>query len=463
MTRGDNRIPGSSSVPAADFALDDDDNSNLQHLDVIHNDTKFTSKPLRGLRFAVIGAGPSGLLFAKTTARLGAHVTVFEKAGDPRKQHSGYINRSFNITITNVGRHVLADSSAWQNGIWLVGRAMHGGQKPDSVRYAPYGNSRESNIISIPRSVLRKNLVNMALAAGAEINFRSKVTHLDTDGGTVYYKDVNGRMHHHGSDLIIVGDGLHSIGNKILERDKIYGGTFVRPEPHSYITALINATSGQILSMQHIHFWHEPDGDAYTVGIPNGDGTVALLLTSKFSEFGESEYPFATTAQAVSVLRSKFPMLYAATGEQLVNQLPKRTRGFFQYKAASSYIVGPKAVLVGDAGCAFPPWAGFGANSAMYGASSLAYHLAAGNANIDRALSVYQLQQLSLSSKLMRYVNDQGEFFKGQVTKNPSARPDTALGDLIKEAQAEAAEHIPVLKGSVYDHANSFAISENRI
>ncbi len=463
MTRGDNNYSDIKNAPVADFATSEPKNDRLEHLDVIRTADQFGNNPLRNLKIIVIGAGPAGLLSAKSAAVQGATVVVLEKAGDPHKHRAGYTNRSFNITLDDVGRCVLGGPKAWEGGIWLKGRAIHNFGDLKKIHYSIYGNKndRSTDLVSIPRTQLRRNMVSQALQEGVDIKFKSHVIKIQPDDGVVVYRDSFSNKHEISGDLIIIGDGINSKGNSLLESRSDEGKIFIRPEPRSYVTARIRTDDQLKLSLQHIHFWHEVNKEAYTVGIPNGDGSVSLLLASVFADFGEFEYPFATAEQAEILLKKDFATLYRIAGDQLIAQLPKKTRGYFKYKAVPSYCIGKKAVLIGDAGCAVPPWAGFGANNAMYGAASLIYQLAANSGSTNNALSIYQAQQLALSRKIMQYVNDEGDFLSGPVKQNPSGRSDEKLCRLIKEAQQEALEELPPAQSNIYSNSNTFAVSDN--
>ena len=94
------------------LAGDADGDQRLDFLDVHRVSVDASSQRLARLKITVIGAGPAGLVFARNAALHGAIVTVFERAGDPRGVDAGYTNRSFNITLDNVGRQVLGDPRA---------------------------------------------------------------------------------------------------------------------------------------------------------------------------------------------------------------------------------------------------------------------------------------------------------------------------------------------------------------
>lgn len=406
------------------FAVDARQDRQLTYLDICRDHGH--TEALRGLTLAVVGAGPAGLVFATAAANHGADVTVFEKAGDPRQDDPGYTDRSFNITLDNVGRQVLANPLAWHGGIWLQGRALHNFQGSEQTHYARYGHHSDAEYVSIPRPVLRQNMCSLAEMAGVKLRFRTPVTSLDMDAGSVQVKNTR-----HHADLVVASDGFHSLVNELCQPTDIH----TWPEPRSYVTAMIAPKYNRGLSLRHIHLWHESSG-AFTVGIPNADGSIDLLLASTFADVSEKAHPFETHAQARTRLRRDFPQLLA-DAPQLPEQLPSRRRGYFKYKSTTRYRFGKRGVVVGDAACAFPPWAGFGANQSMYAAASLAYFLAHSDST-EAALNNYAKQHERLGKALRNFAAEQGEFFSGAIAQNPSARsPDTALGPLIKEAKRQ--------------------------
>jgi len=392
------------------------------------------SRRLHRLNMLVIGAGPAGLVFARNAALNGASVTVLEQAGDPRKEDAGYTNRSFNITLDNVGRQVLGDSRAWQGGVWLDGRAIHS-QTIDATTYARYGRTNDARLISIPRPVLRQNLCTLAEEAGVTLLFHSRVTTTDLDHGSLTYQSPENTSMVLKGDLIIFGDGLHSLAARSAKEL----GIEMWPEPRNYISGMITPEKNPGLSLEHIHFWHEHSNGNFTVGIPNADGSIALLIVSLFEDLPTDEHPFATALTAKTRLHRDFPHLYSVA-PQLAEQLPHHRRGTFCFKTAKHYRIGQKGIIVGDAGLAFPPWAGYGANQAMYGGASLAHSLVEQGGNIDGGLNKYEATQLLLSRKLVTFVDGQGDFLSGPVADDPAGRSEPALSMLIEEVKSILAQ-----------------------
>jgi 2-polyprenyl-6-methoxyphenol hydroxylase-like FAD-dependent oxidoreductase len=419
-----------TNVQNPKLAGDADGDQRLDYLGVHHVGVDALSQYLTGLRVMVIGAGPAGLVFARNAALHGAVVTILEQAGDPRGTDAGYTNRSFNITLDNVGRQVLGDARAWKGGIWLNGRAIHCNVTAD-VTYARYGRTVDAELISIPRPVLRQNLCKLAEEAGATILFHARATGTNTATGAVAYESVHGNHEEIHGDLVVFGDGLHSLVTSSASAEL---GIQTWPEPRNYISGMIAPEDNPGLSLGHIHFWHEQNNGNFSVGIPNADGSVALLIVSLFADIAADAHPFATPAQAEARLRRDFPHLYTVA-PQLAEQLPHHRRGTFCFKSAQKYRVGQKGVIVGDAGLVFPPWAGYGANQAMYGAASMANALVEHRGVLDSALDDYQQTQQLLSAELIEFVDGQGDFLSGPVAKDPAGRSEPALSMIIQEVK----------------------------
>lgn len=390
---------------------------------------------LNGLTIIVIGAGPAGLTFAKSAALHGATVTILEQAGDPRGGDAGYTNRSFNLTLNQVGRRVLGDERAWLDGTDVVGRAVHNFQGTGTTKHSDFTHGDDTLLVSVPRPVLRQNLVKMAEEKGVKIHFNCNVTSLDTDKGIVTFtKETEERL---SADLVVVADGVHSIADGII-KNKLKSSIHFRDEALRYITVLLDKETCSGLSLHHMHFWHEPQSSSVAIGMPNKDGTVAVLLISKFDDVSEQISPFDTLEHSLERLQRDFPQLMAID-PNLPHRVLGRERGYFHYKFIDDYAVGKRAVVIGDASSACPPWAGFGANTAMYSADVLVRFLIAMNNDIDEALARFQDYNRLLSERVLDYANQHGKFLNGRVADHPEERPiGPVLGQIINEVNAKA-------------------------
>ena len=408
----------------------------LDHLDVVRPALFANTKPLRGLTAVVVGAGPAGLTFARFASQLGAKVTLLEQAGDPRGKDAGYTDRSFNITLLNVGRYTLADARAWRGGVRLVGRVVHNHKNSGRLKYGLYGEAPDLHLISIPRPLLRQNLVNLAEEQGAQLLFGRPVTTVDVNAGTATYLEPNGESKTRKADLLVLCDGLHSFANGIARSQP--EETIMYTDQQDYFVGVVKPLAGRRYSRHHFHIWHESSKEAYALGMPAADGKLGLLIMSSFSDIGRNEHPFATPAAAKQRLSRDFTQLYKEFPE-LTEQLPTRWRGHFYYKRLPSYKLGERGVIIGDAGCAFPPNVGAGANTAFYGASSLVYQLAKAGGDIEKARTIYARQLGRLSELLHTFARQHSAFLSSETAAdNPSDHADSAIfGGLIKQMKTE--------------------------
>ena len=363
-------------------------------------------------------------------------MTILEKAGDPRGSDHGYTNRSFNITLDEVGRYVLGDDTIWkEDGIWLIGRAIHDTKK-EAVEYVNYPDT--AKLVSIPRPILRQNMVSKTIEQGSQILFHSHVTHLDPEQGVVRYMTGHGEKREIGADLVVIADGLHSLGDGL--RARLYGEELgVTVEERSYLAAVLQPGDYHDLNQHYIHFWQESVSESFTLGLPTLHGQMGLLLSSTFHDLDDrNTHPFPNVEAARNRLSREFPELFDAI-PCVAKLLPRYVRAHFSSKLVTSYQIGDRAVLVGDAACVFPPWAGIGANSAMYAAASLVYQLVT-TGTVGEALSIYETQQRFLSPTMVSLAQGLGELFNSRVTEKPQASNDSGLALLIRDARRQAGQ-----------------------
>ncbi len=396
---------------------------------------------LAGMSIGVVGAGPAGLAVAAAAHNYGAKVTVFEELQDPRRGDLRYTGKSFNLTLNNIGRQAVGDPRVWDGGVAVHGRAVHD-LETGKVRYASYGGGSEDHLTSIPRPALQRNLAIIASDAGAALKFDTKVVDIDPDKATIEYQQ-GGACNTFSGDMIVVADGLHSCADKMVA--KFEGGDLnIRRDPKDYVTATISPDAGQFLSPHHLHYWHGSNNHSYTIGVPNLDGSISVLFISDFNDIADGAHPFPDASGARERLARDFPQLLEAD-PTIADQLPGRIRGRFHYKATTHFVLGSAGVKVGDSGRAAPPWAGFGANTAIYSAYSLVDLLVANNGDPGLTLPMYQDHHCALSAELLEFVDDHGDFLSGRVALNPGDRAKPALLGLLQAAAIKSNVYVPTL------------------
>lgn len=352
----------------------------------------------RRLTIAVVGAGPAGLTFANHMGAMGARVVVLEQRPDPRVI-AVPDERSFNITLASMG---LAASGAAERRIRvdaqrIVGRCIF----VDGETYlTSYGLRPDDVFYSLPRHELNRILLEEAETAGVEVRYGHEVLAADPATGR-----IESRRHGHdvisaeSFDLVVFADGVNGTG-RALASTRAGCESFKQPR-EQYLKARISAEEARRagLPVDRICFW--PSIGQPTIAIPNADGSFNVLVIGQWSgPFHES--PFATERQAQASLEERSPSLIAAVPD-LARQLVGAKRGSFCNASITDWVLGPRAVLIGDAARCIPPYAGAGGAAAMNDAATLADHLWR-HADIEQALAAFECNRRAASRVLSRMV-----------------------------------------------------------
>jgi flavin-dependent dehydrogenase len=382
--------------------------------------------------FIVIGSGPGGMTFAISAAAKGANVTVIEQAGDPRGDDSGYTNKSFNLTINNVGRKILGEHLL-AGCTPVYGRAIHNFKDSGSTKFSTkVDDTKDEDILmSVSRPILRRNMVEYAERVGVKIMFNSRATAVEPNDGRVTVRS-SGDVIDLVADLVVISDGLHSLADKLVG-SKYNTNLHLKLDPLKYVTVKLEAGAVEESSLSYIHFWHNADKSSVAIGLPNQDNTVSVLLVSDFNDCKVEESPFPDKEATIQRLIKEFPDIYRIDNE-IYRQLIGRPQGRLFHKSIPNNIVGDKCIVVGDASCAFPPWAGFGANTAIYSADALVRYIYGNNENILTSLSEYEEHADMLTKYVREFAKAHGEFLNKDVASKPDSRPiGPVLGKIVNK------------------------------
>lgn len=394
------------------------------------------------LNIIVVGSGPGGLTFAKKASECGAKVTVLEQAGDPRSDDSGYTNRSFNLTINNVGRKTLGPESL-EGSIAVYGRAIHNFRNSGKVRYSTHVDRTkdEDVLMSIPRPLLRVNMVNMAEKGGVKIVFGAEVRSIEENKGVVTYRHANKDIEVSG-DLVVVADGYRSIVDTKIE--KLAGGDLnFKIDPLKYITVKLDNSVTQGLDLNYLHFWHNKEKTAVAIGLPNLNKTISVLLVSPFEGVAAESSPFPNKEEALKRLKRDFPDILQLS-PKIIDQVIGRQRGSLYYKSVTNNVLSDACVVLGDASSAAPPWAGFGANTAIFSADMLSRYVFKSDLDLKNALLEYEKYKKVLAELVLKFAHQHGEFLNKNVAQNPEDRP---IGPVLAEIIGEVHRRVDVPDG----------------
>ncbi|GAB3545818.1 glutamate/tyrosine decarboxylase-like PLP-dependent enzyme/2-polyprenyl-6-methoxyphenol hydroxylase-like FAD-dependent oxidoreductase [Actinopolyspora lacussalsi] len=329
----------------------------------------------RSMKAIIVGAGPVGCLVAIALRSRGIEVELYDKGSDIRLLPPGK-GHSFNLTLTQRGLDSLDERVTdllYANGVPLPQRVIH--HTDGSLSYQPYGPSAEHNLLSIPRGMLHRTLLDEADRVGARLFFDYTCVRVNPVAARAHFAVDGTEVHHSEADIVIGCDGANSIvrhemsrrGARMqLSQDYIDHGFIELEMPpdvngrHALMEALRDRR--QPASQEHgLHVW--PRGEFMLLAQPNVDNsyTTSLFMPLRRDAPEEQDFHGLRTPEDVTALFERhFP--------DITHLLPKLTTDFFAAPPASlktvkvhPYHFG-RTVLIGDSSHTMVPFYGQGIN-----------------------------------------------------------------------------------------------------
>ena len=311
----------------------------------------------------IVGAGLTGPLLALMLARRGFRVTLYERRPDPR-QGEPEAGRSINLALAARGMRPLERCGLLAQVAPILvpmrGRLLH--ELCGATKLQPYGQRAEEIIHSVGRAALNRVLVEAAELAGAELYFGQRCVGIDGAAGRLQLIDErSGRSLERSFEVVLGADGAGSLIRSSLEAAKVLSVRVDQLE-HDYKEMTIPAVdSSHSLQAEVLHIW--PRGGFMLIALPNCDGsfTVTLFL-------GRAGRPsFAALSEEAGVRRfflEQFPDLEPHVSA-LVADFRRNPQGYLATVHASSWHLGGRVLLLGDAAHAIVPFHGQGMNAAF--------------------------------------------------------------------------------------------------
>jgi len=311
----------------------------------------------------IVGAGLTGPLLAWMLARRGVRVTLYERRPDPREGEPE-AGRSINLALAARGMRPLERCGLLAQVAPILvpmrGRLLH--EPSGATKLQLYGQRAEEIIHSVGRAALNRVLVEAAERAGAELHFGQRCVGIDGVTGRLQLIDEqSGRRVETSCDVVIGADGAGSLIRSSLEAAEVLSVRIDQLD-HDYKEMTIPAVAGtQALQADALHIW--PRGGFMLIALPNCDGsfTVTLFL-------GRAGRPsFAALTEEAGVRRfflEQFPDLKPHV-PALVADFSRNPQGSLATVYASSWHLGGKVLLIGDAAHAIVPFHGQGMNAAF--------------------------------------------------------------------------------------------------
>jgi kynurenine 3-monooxygenase len=342
--------------------------------------------PLTGLKVAVVGAGPSGLLVAHRLVQAGvSSVEMFETRNDPRSSQN-LEGRAYALGIGVRGRTAIrsVDNNLWESvkakGFESERFNLYIGDKlkinlRDSPKRQDPNDVVEPSVLMYQTDLCAALLDELETRASKNqvvIKWQHEITNCNLEKKLLSVKDMGrGTESTEGAfDLIVGCDGVNSAVRQAMQKAAPAIKVEKKKLPGDFKVCRLQA-SPRKLDPDSVALLLPKIGSTTAFVEPTANGTSCILFAGKSGDDDPILNPGTNRTATIQAIEERWPLLADCDLEELAKQLETQKASSASSVKTNIYHYDSIAVICGDAAHATGGVSGQGVNSALVDAAVL--------------------------------------------------------------------------------------------